>query len=203
MSENSANTAQLRLWLERLRAGDASARDELLRSVGARLERLARHMLRGFPNVHRWVETDDVLQNALMRLLASLGRVEPSSMRDFYNFAATMLRRELLDLARHFARANRDGVLPLGWPGPEASAIPEPAAPADDPDDLDRWSRFHDAVEKLVAEERETVGLIFYHGWRQAEVAEQLGVNVRTVQRRWYAALLHLHDLLEERPPGT
>jgi DNA-directed RNA polymerase specialized sigma24 family protein len=47
-----------------------------------------------------------------------------------------------------------------------------------------------------LAEEREVVSLLFYHGWKQAEVAELLGVTVRTVQRRWQAALVKLHGLL-------
>jgi DNA-directed RNA polymerase specialized sigma24 family protein len=44
------------------------------------------------------------------------------------------------------------------------------------------------------------VGLIFYQGWTQAQVAEVLGVNVRTVRRRWEAALVRLHRVL--KPEG-
>jgi hypothetical protein len=33
---------------------------------------------------------------------------------------------------------------------------------ADDPNDLERWRAFHEAVEHLLAEERELVGLRFY-----------------------------------------
>jgi RNA polymerase sigma-70 factor (ECF subfamily) len=192
MPEPSANTVQLQRWLERLRAGDASARDELLRAVGARLEQLAHRMLTRFPNVQRWAETNDVLQNSLMRLLRSLEKVEPSSMRDFYNLAAGLMRSELLDLARHFARANRYEAVPLGVPGPE------PPAPADDAAELDRWTRFHEACAELPVEEREVVGLIFYHGWEQADVAEWFSVSVRTVQRRWQSAMVKLHLVLQE-----
>jgi hypothetical protein len=59
--ESSANTVQLQRRRERLRAGDASARDELLRAVGARVEQLAHRMLRRFPNVQRWAQTNDGL----------------------------------------------------------------------------------------------------------------------------------------------
>src|SRR4051794_41953005 len=69
MSDEAVNTAQLNNWIDRLRAGDPAARDELLRKVCNRLERLARKMLQRFPDVRRWAQTDDVLQNALMRLM--------------------------------------------------------------------------------------------------------------------------------------
>lgn len=71
--DDPPQTAQLHDWLDRVQAGDLAAREELLRGVGNRLERLARKMLRRFPGVHRWVETDDVLQSALVRLLRAPG----------------------------------------------------------------------------------------------------------------------------------
>src|SRR5580692_10001775 len=102
MDSPSIRTMQLHRWLERIRPGDLSARDELLRNFCGRLEALARKMLRRFPQVKRWAQTDDVLQNALLRLLRSLQKVEPASVRDFLGLAAVEMRRELLDLARHF-----------------------------------------------------------------------------------------------------
>jgi RNA polymerase sigma-70 factor (ECF subfamily) len=199
MPEPSANTVQLQRWLARLRAGDASARDELLRAVGARLERLAHKMLRRFGNVRRWADTDDVLQNSLLRLLRTLEKVDPPSMRDFYNLAAGLMRSELLDLARHFARAKRREAAAPGQPAPDASGpAPDPAAPAEDSDELERWTQFHEACAALPVEEREVVGLIYYHGWEQADVAELFGVSVRTVRRRWQEALVKLQGLLGE-----
>jgi hypothetical protein len=49
----SFDTVQLHGYLERLRAGDRAATDAFLRRLCGRLERLARSMLRGFPNVRR------------------------------------------------------------------------------------------------------------------------------------------------------
>jgi hypothetical protein len=39
MPDEAVNTVQLHLWVDRLRAGDRAARDELLRAAGNRLER--------------------------------------------------------------------------------------------------------------------------------------------------------------------
>src|SRR5262245_31807408 len=102
MYDRSVHTTQLHGWLDRMRAGDLAARDELLRSLCGRLEQLAHKMLRRFPGVARWEQTGDVLQNALVRLFRALGQVRPASMRDFFGLASEQMRRELLDLARHY-----------------------------------------------------------------------------------------------------
>ena len=114
----------------------------------------------------------------------------PASTRDFYSLAAVQMRRELLDMARHYGGAQGHGRNHHSSPGEGADAADPhgaPASPGDD--DLDRWGRFHEAVERLPAEERETIGLVFYHGWTQAQVAELMQVSERTVQRWWKSAL--------------
>lgn len=198
MSNTSFRTTRLQNCLVRMRAGDRSARDELLRGVGSRVEELAHKMLRRFPNVGRWVEADDVLQNALLRLLSGLERLEPASLREFLGLAAVMIRRELLDLARHF-----HGPLGIGAHHASNGNLRDGRAPAFDPShhneaasELEHWTVFHEAVEKLPADEREVVSLIFYHGWTQAEVAELFQVDERTIRRRWRAACLRLHPAL-------
>jgi len=55
-----------------------------------------------YPSVGRWVEVEDVLQGSLMRLLRALESVQPTSTRAFFGLAAEQMRRELLDLGRHF-----------------------------------------------------------------------------------------------------
>src|SRR5439155_19924909 len=92
----------LRQCLDRRRAGDESARQELLAGACARLAELTRTMLKDYRRLKRWEQTDDVLQNALVRLHRSLQDVTPPSLRDFYRLAALQVRRELIDLARHY-----------------------------------------------------------------------------------------------------
>src|SRR5438034_9462785 len=98
VSDPVLQPTNLRAWLERIRAGDESARDELLRASCGHLERLARKMLQQYPRVRRWEETGDVLQNALLRLFRALKTVRPDSARAFFGLAAEQIRRELLDL---------------------------------------------------------------------------------------------------------
>src|SRR5271155_5234791 len=102
--ENGAmgQTSEARDLLDRLRAGDSSARDRLIELAQGRFVALARAMLRRYPQVRRWEQTDDLLQAALMRLHRSLAEVRPEGVKHFDSLAAVQIRRELIDLARHY-----------------------------------------------------------------------------------------------------
>ena len=67
--------------------------------------------------------------------------------------------------------------------------------------DLERWAAFHEMVGALPAEEREVVGLVHYHGWTQAQIAELFGVTERTVRRWWQSALLKLGEAMADHLP--
>jgi RNA polymerase sigma factor (sigma-70 family) len=197
-------TVQMHAWLDRIRAGDREACDELIRATCGRMERLARRMLRDFGNLRPVTDTGDLLNGALLRLLETLRKIDPPpSARDFFALAACHVRRELLDLARYYGTAKRGGPapVPLGPTGSEGRGI-DPAAPAAESlDALESWTWFHEAVEQLPAEQRELVGLRFYHGWTPAQIAELLGLEERTYRRRWRAACLALSQRVGRQPP--
>lgn len=174
MPDLSLRTTHLHDWIQRLHAGDAAAADELVRAAGDRLERLAHRMLGDFPNVRRLADTGDVFQESVVRLLRSLDQLDsaPASVREFLGLAATHIRRELFDLARRCGAAKRRAEVPS--PASDTSERLDPPASEESADELERWQRFHEEVEKLPAEEREVVGLRFYHGWNEAEIASCL-----------------------------
>lgn len=203
MPDESLQTLQLQDWFRRMQAGDAAASEELLRAAGDRLERLARRMLRQFPNVRRCADTNDVFQEAILRLLRSLRQLEttPTSVRDFLGLAAAHIRRELLDLARRCGTQKRRGDIPLVH-GENRECIDLPA-PEDDPDELELWRRFHEEVEQLPVEEREVIGLRFYHGWSDADIAALFGVTDRTVRRRWASGCARLAEALGGELPTS
>src|SRR5437879_3905883 len=98
---SGSTTIHVQGCLDRLRAGDGKARDDLLKSSCERLETLTRKMLKGYQGVRRWEQTGDVYQNAMLRLWKSLDQVAPPTALGFFKLAATQIRRELIDLARH------------------------------------------------------------------------------------------------------
>jgi len=165
-------------------------------------------MLRDFPGVHRWEQTDDVLQNAVVRLCRALGEVRPPTAADFFRLAAAQIRRELIDMARRYSGGRGHAPRPANVAEAGGTSTAGPAAgvdPADttnDPDRLAVWTDFHRAVEAMAVEERETFDLLFYQGLSQAEAATLLDISERTIKRRWQAARLRLAETLGATMPG-
>jgi RNA polymerase sigma-70 factor (ECF subfamily) len=193
-------------WIDRLRAGDDSARAALLDCACERLARLARKMLKGYPGVGRWEQTDDVLQNALIRLDRALKAVTPPTARDFFRLAAAQIRRELIDLARRYSGpeglAARHSSQAAATELSESPADPgEPSDTTHDPSRLAGWTEFHRRIEDLADEDREVFDLLWYQGLTQAEAASVLGISERQVNRRWIAARLELSDALGGQMP--
>src|SRR5262245_23375044 len=87
------DTRQLHAWLARIQAGDDSAWNELLPTFAGQLHQRASAMLRGFPRVARWEQTDDILNNAVVRLMRALREVRPGTVREFYGLASEQMRR--------------------------------------------------------------------------------------------------------------
>src|SRR5206468_4049326 len=148
-------------------------------AAGERLRQLAHRMLQTYPRVHRWEETDDVLQNALLRLYRTMKDVPPQSVADFLRLAALNIRRELLDLAKHYYGPQGHGAHHVTL-GPDREGPPEaPGHSSLDPGRLDVWGEFHEQVERLPDVERAVFDLLWYQGLSQAEAV--LGVNERTI----------------------
>lgn len=196
-------SAALDECLARLAAGDLSARDRIVEVCAGRLRAIAHRMLGGFPAVRGEVDTDDVFQNAALRLYRALGDLAATGEppRSILGLAATQVRRELLDLARRCrgpesAAANR-GTNAL--PGRSDRLLVEEAAGAPEP--LDRWEAFHHAIAGLPAAEREVVHLAWYLGADQKTIAAVLGCSTRTVKSRWRSARGLIATALDGRPP--
>jgi len=180
--------------LERLAAGDDSARDEILEVCNERLRELSSRLLGKFARVRRWDNTDDVAQNAALRLYRALGETVPDSVRGLMGLMAVQIERELIDLARKHAgpmsyAANhgtnvRDGTDGDVFLVDEAEDAPE----KHDEIPLSRWESFHAAVENLPEEHREVFKLVWYLGTDRETAAKTLNSSVRTVGRRWLEA---------------
>jgi RNA polymerase sigma factor (sigma-70 family) len=180
-------TPELAACLRRLSAGDLTARDRIIELVSGRLRALARRMLARFPNVRRWDDTDDVFQNAALRLHRALGRSDDPP-RSVMALAAAELHRELLDLARKYAgpRSHASHHATNTIRGATGAAVARHDERAIAPDDgLDRWDRFHDAIARLPPCQREVFDLVWYLGADQRTAADLLGCSVRTVKSRW------------------
>lgn len=189
------HTTKLTNWLILARQGDAEARNQIVGHCCERLRLLTRKMLHGYPAVKRWSETDDVLQNAMLRLHRSMSEVRPESPRQFYGLAATQIRRELIDLARHFKGPEGVGANHHTDDGEIITSKPNVSV---EPENLESWTGFHEAVETLPEDQRDVVSLLWYEDMTQPEAAEVLGISLATLKRRWQAARLALFDQLKD-----
>jgi RNA polymerase sigma-70 factor (ECF subfamily) len=185
----SEDPPSLQSLLDRLRAGDPAARNDLICHSRKRLRLLTRQMLRRFPGVRQWEDTSDVLQNVLLRLDGALQDVEVRSPRDFLRLAAVQIRRELIDLSRHHFGPKGLGanVVPPGQ-GEDDAAPPEPSDSSADPYRLAQWHDLHCQIAALDEDARELFGLLYYQGLTQPEAAALLEVPLRTFKRRWLKA---------------
>jgi len=191
----TSTDTQLQKLVDRATRGDGEANELLINHACDRLLRLTRKMFHGYPGLRRWEQTDDVFQNSLLRLQRALSAVQVESVAHFFNLAAEMIRRELLDLKkRHYgahgiAKNHHTDHQPADEVGGSLAKI------AEEPDDLEAWSAFHEAAEQLPSELRETLSLLYYEGLSQQEAANILGVSIRTVKRRWLKTKLRLQEI--------
>lgn len=202
MPESEAqNDTALQGLIDLANAGDPASRKALLERSCDRLERLTRKIFHCSGDLRRWEETADVFQNSLLRLHNALSATKVESVRHFFNLAALQVRRELIDLARHhfgpegIARNHHTDLQAADEAGGSLHGK------AQEPEDLSEWTEFHLRVEKLPEAEREIVNLLFYEALTQDEAARLLGVNVRTVKRRWQSARLKLHGKPDSDQP--
>ena len=171
-----------------------SAPDAIIERAMQRLVRLSRRMLRAYPRLRRWEETDDVVQEAAVRLYRALRDVQPRSERELVGLAAIQIRRTLIDLARHHfgphggAAHYRSDPLLAG----ASASRGERSTRCDEPLSLADWTAFHEAVDLLADEEREVFHLVWYGDATYAEAAELLGITRRTAIRRMNRARLLL-----------
>jgi len=190
---------------ERLsRHGEPATPETLLTGAHSRLLRLARRLKRDFPGVGRWEQTDDVLQNALLRLYQSLQSVEIESPLHFHRLAALQIRRELIDLCRHYQGEYGVGTNHATWIPPSGEEDsrngPEPGETTAGPSELAEWADFHRIVDLLPEDDREVFDLIWYAGMTQADAAAELKISLKTLQRRWRGARLKLSETLGGHP---
>lgn len=190
MDTDDTIAAEIASCLARIAAGDLVARDTIIEICSGRLRTLASRMLSRFPNVRRWDDTDDVFQNAAMRLHRALGQIRIESPRSVMALAATQIHRELIDLARRHAGptsfgANHATSSFRRHEGSEGDP-PRPVDRAEAPvEELDRWTLFHEAIGGLPEDQREIFHLVWYLGADQKTIASLLDCSERTVKSRW------------------
>ena len=178
-------TSLLLAW----RGGDSGALAHLMPIVYRRLKGIARRMLRT-QNRNETLQTTALVHEAYLRIV-DLDRLSWQDRAHFYAMSARLMRRILVDHARHRTRVKRGGgevLLQLT----ELTPIPNPQ--------VAEILELHEALQELARQDTqlaEIVELRFFGGLNRDEIAEVLGISSATATRRWRAARDWLARYLE------
>jgi RNA polymerase sigma factor (TIGR02999 family) len=180
--------------LSRFESGDPTAADELLPLVYAELRKLAAQQLRR-EHPGQTLQATALVHETYLRLFGGDQLPQWNNRRHFISAAAQVMRRILVDRARHKLSSKGGGQMrrqeidAKGWaksrPPAEVVAV-------------------HDALGALAAEDAlaaELVKLRYFAGFSMEEAAEILGLSRATAYRLWIYARAWLRASLDaERP---
>jgi len=181
MSDTKGEITQLLLaWSD----GDRAALNRLMPLVLEELRRMARRYLDGEDSRHT-LQTNALVNEVYLRLV-DRRKVTWRNQAHFFGFAAQLMRRVLVDHARHRQRNKRDqGRRPLSI-----------EALIDLPERRDLEVLLVDEALKALAREDERqariVEMRFFAGLNNEQIGEILRISPSTVKREWATARLFL-----------
>jgi RNA polymerase sigma factor (TIGR02999 family) len=183
MPEQVGEITQL---LHRWRQGSADAENELFGRLNSDLRRLAHYLMRGERPGHS-LQATELVDQVYIRLVAAKDR-DWQNRQHFFAIAARAMRRHLIDIAR--GRPNADFVaIEKFEPLLRASSAKLGVALT---------------VDRLLTQLAEhhpdwchLVELKYFLGLTDEEVADVMGIKLRTMQRMWRDARQWLFERME------
>lgn len=178
--------------LSALRAGDAGARDRLVRLIYDELRRMAAGLMQREDAGHT-LQPTALVNEALLRLDSGGALAKAPNRHYVFGAACRAMRQILVEHARRRETDKRGG----GW-----QRVPL----LDDMVDRVEAARLdalevREALDRLATfDERQSqvVTLRFLFGFTAQEVANQLGVSLTTVNDDWHLARAWLYEQLRE-----
>jgi RNA polymerase sigma factor (TIGR02999 family) len=176
--------------LAAIRRGEPGAADALFSLLYPDLRQMAHARLRRSGHL-TLLDTTGLVHEAYMRLFKA-GTLEAGDRAQFMGYAARVMRSVVVDFVRRRAAERRGGdVVHVG--------IEESAVAVADPRERE-VVRIDVALEELAAiDERivRVVGMRYFAGRSEEQVAEALGLSRRSVTRDWEKARLFLAAALD------
>jgi RNA polymerase sigma factor (TIGR02999 family) len=161
--------------------GSAEALDQLMPLVYNELRAIANRYLSRERNDHT-LQSTSLVHEAYVRMIDQR-HVQWQNRAHFLGIAAQMMRRILVDHARHEHRLKRGGPLP-SLSLDAAVAVATPAREID----LLALDEALDRLAAIDAQQSRLVELRFFSGLTIEEAAVALGVSPGTVKREWSTA---------------
>ncbi len=177
--------------LTQLKLGDKSAANELVPLVYPHLRSLASYYMRRERPDHT-LQATGLVHEAFIRLLKQEKSSSWEDRNHFFGVAAGLMRRILVDYARAH-RAGKRGGAERDSPSRRGFGFCCPASLVNSSPSMTRSSNLCGVGPPAKPE---LVELLLFAGLTEEEIAEVLGVSVRTVKRDWAAARAWLHGEL-------
>ncbi len=171
--------------------GDPSALERLIPLVFDDLRQIAGRMFQRESDGHTLQPT--ALVNEVYLKLTDQRKMHWQNREQFFGVAALMMRRILVDYAKGRQAAKRGSGLPR-VPLDEALAIPELRGI-----DIIALDEALTRLAEIDPRQGQIVGLRFFVGLDNEEIAKTLKVSVTTVKREWRTARLWLFRELSRR----
>jgi RNA polymerase sigma factor (TIGR02999 family) len=178
--------------LQRVAGGDRAALDAVYASLYPDLKRIASARLHSQGDGDA-LQTTVLVHESFLRL-AALPGAQVLDRKHFFAYAARTMRSVIVDSARARLAERRGGHaehVTLG--DAEAEAVTDDNAASDE---LVRVNDALGELEVLDAELAAVVEMRYFGGYAETEIADLLGVNERTVRRRWEKARAWLYVAL-------
>jgi RNA polymerase sigma factor (TIGR02999 family) len=184
--------------LARVNAGEQGAFDRLFPLVYAQLRGAADRLLRSERPEHT-LQPTALVHEAYLKLVGS-SPLPSQDRAQFFAIAARAMRQILVDHARRRSSGKRGGGAPM-----EALSGLEAAPNAMQADELVALDDALARLSRVSPRLRTVVELRFFAGLDENEIASQLNVTTRTVQRDWAKARAWLYrevygDAMAETP---
>jgi RNA polymerase sigma factor (TIGR02999 family) len=175
--------------LSSIRNGDREAEGRLMELVYRELRiRAGRHMRSERPD--HTLQPTALVHEAFLRLTHK-DRIDWQSRAHFYAVASGEMRRILVDHARNRGAAKRGGPM-------EKIALEDAAVYCvSRPEELLALDEALRQLTEWAPRAARVVEMLFFGGLTETEIAEVLGVSVRTVKRDWRTARAWLHGQMD------
>jgi RNA polymerase sigma factor (TIGR02999 family) len=177
-----------------LNADDPQAAEQLLPLIYDELRRLAERKMAAEKAGHT-LNATALVHEAYLRLIGNAAPQPWQGRAHFYAAAAEAMRRILVENARRKRRIKHGGQMPRV----ELVDVPQVAQVPDD--DLLAIDEVLDALTAVDSQAAQVVKLHFFAGLAMDDVAQTLGISVRTAHRDWSFARAWLFDRLERERP--
>jgi RNA polymerase sigma factor (TIGR02999 family) len=179
--------------LQKWRAGDAEALNELAPLVHRELQKTARAYLARERHAESWQPT--ILVNEAFLRLVNCQKIDWQDRAHFFRLAAKKMREILVDYARKRRLQKKGGGDVRLTAIDEATPV---RAKAENPIDLILLDSALEKLEALDPRKTQIVEMRFFAGLSIEEIAEALGLAVSTVHRDLHLAKVWLFRAMQD-----